>query len=91
MTDTAGGYMGVGKEFVRHEMVDHSDGEYARDAAHSNTVESYFATLKRGINGVYHNNRAKLGVGDGERAAKALVGIEDKRLTYRPTNGSNHV
>ena len=55
--------------------------------------ESYFATLKRGINGVYHhvseahlkrylaefdfryNNRAKLGVSDGERAAKALLGI----------------
>jgi transposase-like protein len=33
-----------------------------------------------------HNNRAKLGVTDGERTAKALKGIEGKRLTYRPTN-----
>jgi hypothetical protein len=75
-----------------------------RGDAHSNTVESYFATLKRGINGIYHhvseahlkrylaefdfryNNRAKLGVSDGERAAKALIGIEGKRLTYRGTN-----
>jgi hypothetical protein len=88
MTDTAGGYMGVGKEFARHEMVDQGDGEYVRGDAHSNTVESYFATLKRGITGVYHhvseahlqryvaefdfryNNRAKLGVSDGERARK---------------------
>jgi hypothetical protein len=54
MTDTAGGLMGVGNEFPRHEMADHGDGEYVRDDAHSNTVESYFATLKRGINGVYH-------------------------------------
>jgi transposase-like protein len=106
MTDTAGGYMGVGKEFARHEMVDHGDGEYVRGDAHSNTVESYFATLKRGIYGVYHhvseahlkrylaefdfryNNRAKLGVTDGERAAKALLGIEGKRLTYRIPHGT---
>jgi transposase-like protein len=30
-----------------------------------------------------YSNRAKLGVTDGERAAKALKGIEGKRLTYR--------
>jgi transposase-like protein len=30
-----------------------------------------------------YNNRAGLGVKDGERAAKALKGIEGKRLTYR--------
>jgi transposase-like protein len=55
MTDTAGGYMAMGKEFVRHEMVDHGAGEYVRGDAHSNTVESYFATFKRGIVGTYHN------------------------------------
>lgn len=55
MTDTAGGYMGVGKEFERHEMVDHGAGEYVRGDAHSNTVEGYFSVLKRGITGVYHH------------------------------------
>jgi transposase-like protein len=55
MTDTAGGYMGAGKEFDRHEMVDHGIGEYVRGDAHSNTVEGYFSVLKRGINGVYHH------------------------------------
>lgn len=30
-----------------------------------------------------HNNRTGLGVNDGERTAKALAGIEGKRLTYR--------
>jgi len=65
---------------------------------HTNTIEGYFSILKRGINGTYHhvsqqhllaefdfryNNRVKLGVSDGERAAKALLGIEGKRLTYR--------
>ena len=108
MTDTAGDYMGVGKEFARHEMVDHGADEYVRGAAHSNTVESYFATLKRGIIGVYHhvseahlkrylaefdfryNNRAKLGINDGERATKALLGIEGKRLTYRRPDEAPH-
>jgi transposase-like protein len=33
-----------------------------------------------------YNNRSGLGVSDGERTAKALKGIEGKRLTYRPTN-----
>jgi len=33
-----------------------------------------------------HNHRTKLGFTDGERTAKALQGIEGKRLTYRPTN-----
>ena len=108
MTDSAGGYMGVGKEFSHHEMVDHGDGEYVRGDAHSNIVESYFATLKRGITGVYHhvsearlkrylaefdfhyNNRAKFGVSYGERAAEALLGIESKRLTYRPADEAAH-
>ena len=33
-----------------------------------------------------YNNRSGLGVTDGERTAKALKGIEGKRLTYRPIN-----
>jgi transposase-like protein len=33
-----------------------------------------------------YNNRAGLGVNDGERVVRALMGIEGKRLTYRPTN-----
>jgi transposase-like protein len=55
MTDTAGGYMDVGKEFERHEMVDHGAGEYVRGDAHSNTVEGYFSIFKRGVYGVYHH------------------------------------
>lgn len=33
-----------------------------------------------------YNNRAGLGVTDGERAALVMKGIEGKRLTYRPVN-----
>ena len=55
MTDTAGGYYRMGKEFARHEMVDHGALEYVRGDAHSNTVEGYFSVLKRGITGTYHH------------------------------------
>jgi hypothetical protein len=33
-----------------------------------------------------YNNRSGLGVTDGERTARAMKGIEGKRLTYRPAN-----
>jgi transposase-like protein len=55
MTDTAGGYLHVGKQFSRHEMVDHGKDEYVRGDAHSNTVEGYFSILKRGIIGTFHH------------------------------------
>jgi hypothetical protein len=35
-----------------------------------------------------YNNRVRLGVNDGERAALAMKGIKGERLTYRPTNGT---
>jgi transposase-like protein len=33
-----------------------------------------------------YSNRAKLGVSDGERAARAIKGAQGKRLTYRPAH-----
>ena len=55
MTDTMGGYLHIGKEFARHEMVDHGRDEYVRGDAYSNTVEGYFAILKRGVYGTFHH------------------------------------
>ncbi len=55
MTDTAGGYHHVGKEFARHEMVNHGKDEYVRGDACSNTVEGYFSILKRGVVGTFHH------------------------------------
>ncbi|MGD9967353.1 MAG: IS1595 family transposase [Hyphomonadaceae bacterium] len=54
MTDTAGGYLHVGRQFARHEMVDHGKDEYVRGDASTNTVEGYFSVLKRGLTGTYH-------------------------------------
>jgi transposase-like protein len=57
MTDGASHYRTIGKEFARHESTNHQMKEYAKPSkvkgvrAHSNTVEAYFAILKRGIVG----------------------------------------
>jgi transposase-like protein len=45
--------------FYKHESVNHSAGEYARGAATTNSIESVWAVLKRGIHGVYHHVTAK--------------------------------
>ena len=55
MTDSAGLYTKIGESFASHETVDHSIGEYARDDVTTNTVESYFGILKRGITGIYQH------------------------------------
>jgi len=55
MTDGEGQYRILGADFARHEAVNHSIDEYVRGDAHTNTVESYFAILKRGITGTYHH------------------------------------
>jgi transposase-like protein len=56
MTDGAQSYPAIGAEFASHGAVNHGDGEYVRDGyIHSNTVESYFAILKRGVMGTFHS------------------------------------
>jgi ISXO2-like transposase domain len=38
-----------------HEIVVRSDRVYVRDIVHTNTIEGFWALLKRGIIGTYHN------------------------------------
>lgn len=54
MTDQAQFYKEPGATFTKHSTVNHSINEYVRDDDHTNTVESYFGILKRGIMGSYH-------------------------------------
>ena len=42
-----------------HETVRHSTAEYVRGPVHTQGIESHWATLKRGINGVFHHVSAK--------------------------------
>ncbi len=55
MTDAAGEYRLLGREFASHETVNHQADEYVRGEVHSNTVEGYFSVLKRGLTGTYHS------------------------------------
>ncbi|MDR3405560.1 MAG: IS1595 family transposase [Chthoniobacter sp.] len=85
-----------------HHSVNHSAGEYVRKeddfTVHTNTVESSFSLLKRGIIGTFHNISKKhlplylaefdfrwnqRKVTDGERTVAALGKARGKRLTYK--------
>ena len=55
-TDEARAYNGLKRP---HETVKHSVGEYVREMAHTNGIESFWATLKRGHDGVYHHFSVK--------------------------------
>ena len=44
----------IGLPGYGHESVAHSVGEYVRDQAHTNGIESFWSLLKRGYIGTYH-------------------------------------
>ena len=56
-TDEARAYEGM-PEF-EHEAVKHSAKEFVRNMAHTNGMESFWAGMKRGANGVYHKFSVK--------------------------------
>ena len=97
VTDELPSYKGLSRQFASHETVKHSKGEYVRGIASTNSVESWFALLKRGIVGTFHHVSEKhldwyvdefafrfnsREVEDPERVVLALQGIERKRLEY---------
>ena len=55
-TDDARAYKGMPRQ---HEAVKHGVSEYVRGMAHTNGMESHWAALKRGYDGVYHQMSAK--------------------------------
>ena len=55
MTDGEGQYRLIAHMFKSHDAVNHGIGEYVRGDVHTNTVEGYFAILKRGIIGTFHS------------------------------------
>ncbi len=53
-TDEAKAYNGLDGLLYRRESVNHLAGEYSRNGVTTNSVESVWAVLKRGVYGVYH-------------------------------------
>jgi len=100
MTDELSLYRMPGQAFASHETVKHVDGEYARGAVTTNTVEGFFSQLKRSIDGTHHHvTRRHLQrylsefdyrystrkMSDGERTALTIRKAEGKRLRYTET------
>lgn len=99
ITDENSAYKGIGTHFLGgHQSVCHSAREYARGDVNTNTAESSFALVKRGIMGVYHNVSKEYlhrylwqfdfiwntrRFNDGERTVAAIRGAEGKRMMYR--------
>ena len=101
ITDDFSAYSNVGKKFSGgHETVKHSAGEYVRIGTdiHSNTVESVFSLLKRGVMGTFHSISKKhlpnylnefefrfntRKIDDGQRVSAAVKSADGKRLMYR--------
>ena len=100
-TDEAAAYKGMP---FKHESVRHSTGEYVREMAHTNGMESFWATLKRAHKGVYHKMSAKhldsyVRQFAGKHNARedntitqmqnVVAGMVGKRLTYRDLTADN--
>jgi transposase-like protein len=99
ITDDLVSYQGLARDFAGgHEVIAHSTKEYVRGDIHTNTAESSFALLKRGIIGIYHNVSKEYlhrylwqydflwnlrKLNDGERTVSAIRSAEGKRLVYK--------
>jgi transposase-like protein len=95
MTDESSVYPSVGAEFAGHHTVNHSADEYCRlgKFVHTNTVEGYYAILKRGITGVYHSVSEAhlhryLAEFDFRYSNRTALGVEDAERAARALKGA---
>jgi transposase-like protein len=99
VTDEFPAYRKATAGFSGHEKVNHSIGQYVNaKGLHTNTAESFFALLKRGVHGTFHHVSKKhlprycaefdfrwngRQNTDAERRDTAVKGADGKRLFYR--------
>jgi ISXO2-like transposase domain len=108
VTDESSVYYMMKPDFFRHSTVNHSQKQYVRRDENqfkvtTNTVESFFALMKRSVYGIHHHmSRKYLGsycaerdfvynnrrVTDDARADKALEGAQGKRLMLKAPKGA---
>jgi transposase-like protein len=100
-TDASIHYRRFSDEFLSHEWVDHSAGEYVRGDVSTNVAENYFSQLKRSIDGTHHHvsrehlerylgefsfRHSTCKIPDAVRMGMlASQIVPGKRLSYRPT------
>lgn len=98
-TDEARAYRGMPR---KHIAVKHSVGEYVRDQAHTNGMESFWSMMKRGYVGTYHQMSKKhlhryvdefqgrhnnRPLDTQHQMAKIVKGADGKRLRYEDLIG----
>lgn len=104
MTDERRSYIPASEHCASHEAVSHRQGEYFRAPdITTNSVESSFALLKRGLIGTFHHVSEEhlqrycgefdfrwthRKVTDDTRSVALLRGVQGKRLMYRQPEGS---
>ena len=54
MTDESRLYANLERRGFKHEIVIHSDKEWIRGDVHTQTIDSFWGLLKRGVVGTYH-------------------------------------
>ena len=94
-TDESRSYTGLRRP---HATVNHGTGEYVRDQAHTNGLESFWSMMKRGYIGTYHqmspkhlhryvnefSGRHNMRPMDTiDQMAAVVAGMDDKRLRYQ--------
>lgn len=92
-TDEAMHYRVPGREFKKHEAVNHSAKEYARGDVTTNTVEGFFSIFKRGMVGIYQHCSDKhlqryLNEFDFRYSNRVALGVDDMERTYRAIKGA---
>lgn len=55
MTDEWLAYKGLDRQNYKHSFIKHGQGQYANGIVYTNTMENFWALLKRGIFGQYHH------------------------------------
>ena len=95
MTDEAGHYLAVGRQFAEHGVVRHGQDEYVSTddrTIHTNTIEGYFSIFKRGMKGVYQHCSKKhlhryLAEFDFRYSNRSALGCEDQERAMRAVVG----
>jgi transposase-like protein len=92
MTDEGTYYRELGREFARHDTVNHKQDEYVRGDAHTNTAEGFFSIFKRGMHGVYQHCSEKhlhryLAEFDFRYSNRAKLGVDDGERVNRMAKG----
>lgn len=76
-TDEHAGYRYLQWAPYPHEVIGHSQGEYVRGKVHTQTIESFWSLLKRGVMGSYH------------KVSKRYLPLYLAEFTFRYNNRKN--